>query len=83
MAATSRSIINQDVDLYDAELSRGAEVRLPLRPERHAWVQVINGELTLNGKTLKSGDGAAISERNRATILGQSEKAEFLVFDLA
>ena len=76
-------IINQDVDLYDAKLSRGAEVRLPLRPERHAWVQVINGELTLNGKTLKSGDGAAISSETVLTILGQSEKAEFLVFDLA
>ncbi len=76
-------IINQDVNLYDAELSQGAEVRQALGPGRHAWVQVINGELSLNGKQLRAGDGAAVSEESELKIIGQSEKAEFLLFDLA
>jgi quercetin 2,3-dioxygenase len=76
-------IINQDVDLYDAELSQGTEVRLALRPGRHAWLQVINGELSLNGKALKTGDGAAVSDESDLKIVGSSDKAEFLLFDLA
>lgn len=76
-------IINQDVDLYDAELARGVEVRLPLRPGRHAWVQVISGEATVNGKSLGTGDGAALSEEPELSITGKSDKVELLVFDLA
>lgn len=75
-------VINQDVDLYDAEFSHGTELRQTLRPGRHAWLQVINGELSLNGKSLKTGDGAAVSEESELTIVGQSPKAEFLLFDL-
>ncbi|ABF40853.1 Pirin-like protein [Candidatus Koribacter versatilis Ellin345] len=75
-------IINQDVDLYDSSLTHGTEVQLALRPERHAWLQVINGELALNGQTLKTGDGAAISAETALKIRGQSENAEFLLFDL-
>jgi redox-sensitive bicupin YhaK (pirin superfamily) len=76
-------IINQDVDLYDAELSQGTEVRQTLRAGRHAWVQVINGDVSLNGMALKSGDGAAVSDESELAIVGQSAKAEFLLFDLA
>ena len=76
-------IINQDVDLYDSELAQGTQVVHTLRPGRHAWLQVINGELSLNGKTMKPGDGAAVSEEKQLTIAGQSGKAEFLLFDLA
>ncbi len=75
-------IINQDVDLYDGALSNGTEVQLALRPGRHAWLQMINGELSLNGNSLKTGDGAAISAEGELRITGQSTKAEFLLFDL-
>lgn len=75
-------IINQDVDLYDGELTHGTEVRLALRPGRHAWLQVISGEVALNGKTLHSGDGAAVSGEPELAIAGRSDKAEFLLFDL-
>ena len=75
-------IINQDVDLYDAELARGAEVKLALRPNRHAWVQVISGEISLNGNRLKGGDGASISDEVALQIKGESESAQFLLFDL-
>jgi quercetin 2,3-dioxygenase len=76
-------IINQDVDLYDAELGNGIEVKQTLRPGRHAWVQVINGEVSVNGKLLRAGDGAAISDETELVLVGKSEKAHFLLFDLA
>ena len=34
---------------------------LELKPGRHAWVQLISGELEVNGTRLEKGDGAAIS----------------------
>jgi redox-sensitive bicupin YhaK (pirin superfamily) len=76
-------IINQDVDVYDSQVEQDKEVRLSLRPERHAWVQVIDGELTLNGHKLRAGDGAAVSDERELRITGGSGSAEFLVFDLA
>lgn len=75
-------IINQDVDLYDARLAKDAEVRLALREGRHAWVQVISGEATLNGKVLKAGDGAQVSDEKELVVRGAGEPADLLVFDL-
>ena len=76
-------IINQDVDLYDADLSQGTEVRHTLRTGRHAWLQVIAGELSINGVPLKTGDGVAVSDESDLTILGRAKKSEILLFDLA
>ena len=75
-------IINQDVDLYDAQLTQGSEVRHALRSGRHAWLQVVSGELTLNGQALKPGDGAAVSDEKELRISGTSGTADFLLFDL-
>lgn len=76
-------IINQDVDLYDSELSPGVELRHTLRPGRHAWLQVISGGCLLNGVGLKEGDGVAVSGEPELKFEGGSGKAEFLLFDLA
>jgi redox-sensitive bicupin YhaK (pirin superfamily) len=76
-------IINQDVDLYDAELSSGTELRQALRPGRHSWLQVINGELTINGIPLRAGDGVSVSDESELVLVGGKKKAEFLLFDLA
>jgi len=74
--------IHQDVDLYATLLAPGKSVALDLRPKRHAWVQVARGEVTLNGKKLGQGDGAALSEERRVELEGVKD-AEALVFDLA
>jgi redox-sensitive bicupin YhaK (pirin superfamily) len=75
-------IINQDVDLYDSELSKGNELKHELKAGRHGWVQMIQGELSLNGVPLKTGDGAAVSNENDLQIVGKADKSEFLLFDL-
>jgi quercetin 2,3-dioxygenase len=77
--------INQDASVYASLLRSGKSLDLPLAAGRHAWVQLIAGELEVNGTRLKKGDGAAISREEKlklASVSGNGE-AEFLVFDLA
>jgi quercetin 2,3-dioxygenase len=73
--------INQDSDLYLAKLSPGEAVTHNLRPQRHAWVHVAEGEVTLNGKDLRAGDGAAISDETALKLAGGGS-SQVLVFDL-
>jgi redox-sensitive bicupin YhaK (pirin superfamily) len=74
--------IHQDVKVYDALLSPEDEVSYQFGGDRHAWVQVIKGAVTVGGSPLRTGDGAAISEENSLNIRA-SEEAEILLFDLA
>ena len=77
--------INQDASVYASLLASGKGLELPLESGRHAWVQLISGELELNGTRLKKGDGAAISQETKLNLQSVSGNgaAEFLVFDLA
>ena len=55
-----------------------------LEPDRHAWVQVVRGEVTVNGHALSEGDGAAISGEGEVTVAARGpEGGELLLFDLA
>ncbi len=74
--------INQDVDLYAGVFASSDAAHLPMRPGRHAWVQVARGSVTLNGTVLAQGDGAAVSEEAALDLVATSA-AEVLVFDLA
>jgi hypothetical protein len=74
--------IRQDNDLYATVLGAGESVKHELKPERHAYVQVARGSVTLNGKRLDQGDGAAISDEKTLNLTGE-KNAEVLLFDLA
>jgi quercetin 2,3-dioxygenase len=74
--------INQDAKLFVSFLSPGDEVRHALAAKRHAWVQVAQGEVKLNGQTLRQGDGAAISDEKELSLKADKD-AEVLLFDLA
>jgi redox-sensitive bicupin YhaK (pirin superfamily) len=74
--------IHQDAALHAGVLAPGDEVTHAIARGRHAWVQVARGALTLDGKQLGQGDGAAISDEVRLTLRA-TEPAEVLVFDLA
>jgi redox-sensitive bicupin YhaK (pirin superfamily) len=52
-----------------------------LKPGRHAWIQVAEGELTVNGETLQAGDGAALSDEDGLTLSAKTN-AQVLLFDL-
>jgi quercetin 2,3-dioxygenase len=90
--------IHQDAELWTALLARGEQVVHPLRPGRHAWVQVARGTVTVRGNTtdflgasssivLRAGDGASISEEQQVVLLANEggpggTPAEVLLFDL-
>ena len=74
--------INQDVNLYASLLSQGEEVTHTLAENRHAWLQLISGSLTVNGEQLNTGDGAAISNETELKLKAGDDKTEFLLFDL-
>jgi len=74
--------IRQDNELYATVLAPGESVKHELQSDRHAYVQVARGRVTLNGKQLEAGDGAAISEEKAVELTGV-DNAEVLLFDLA
>jgi redox-sensitive bicupin YhaK (pirin superfamily) len=53
----------------------------PLSPDRHAWVQLVKGRLSINGEILQAGDGAAVSHEPNLHFEAQ-EASEFLLIDL-
>jgi len=73
--------IRQDNELYATVLGAGETVKHELKPARYAYVQVAKGSITLNGKALETGDGAAISAEKSLELTGVND-AEVLLFDL-
>jgi redox-sensitive bicupin YhaK (pirin superfamily) len=73
--------IHQDARLYATVLAPGQAVDHSLARGRHAWVQVTRGTLTVGGKALAQGDGAAISAEATVSLVGETD-AKALLFDL-
>ena len=73
--------IGQDVDIWRALLDADSSIELPLR-HRRAWVQVVSGEIAIDGKTLGPGDGAALTDVS-ALAFRTTKETEALLFDLA
>jgi redox-sensitive bicupin YhaK (pirin superfamily) len=75
-------LIHQDVNLYASVLESGRQVSLDALKQRRVFVQVVSGEIRVNGEALTAGDGAQLRDVDRIDVEANSE-AEFLVFDLA
>ncbi len=82
-AADGSLTIHQDARVYGTVLAKGERVRHALAQGRHAWVQVARGEVTVNGRALRAGDGAATSDEREVAIEGAGSGGEALLFDLA
>ena len=76
------ALLHQDVDLFACLLDAGGQVAHSLRSGRHAWAQVIEGKVSLNGQALGAGDGAAVSDEAEV-VLSAAAPAHLLLFDLA
>jgi redox-sensitive bicupin YhaK (pirin superfamily) len=75
--------IRQDARLYLATLRAGESVIHSLAAGRHAWLQLLRGEATLNqNHEIAAGDGVAVSAETMLETTGRTE-AEILLFDLA
>jgi redox-sensitive bicupin YhaK (pirin superfamily) len=73
--------IHQDARVYLSQLDAGSQVTLDLLPGRHAWLQTLRGAVTLNGTSLDTSDGAAVTDETSLQIAAISD-AEILLFDL-
>ena len=81
-AGTDGSItINQDTNLYLGKLTGGDAVKQTIGAKRHAWLQLVKGELEVNGTRLTPGDAAAVSDTDVLTISAR-KPSDFLLFDL-
>lgn len=74
--------IYQDAKIFLSTLDTGDSVRHELPGGRHAWLQVLRGKVAVNGMSLATSDGLAISKERAVEIVGE-QPAEVMLFDLA
>jgi redox-sensitive bicupin YhaK (pirin superfamily) len=74
--------INQDTQIFATVLEEGKVVDYQMKPERRAWIQIISGQISVNGVSLKAGDGAGIISEELIRIKSANKNSEFLFFDL-
>jgi redox-sensitive bicupin YhaK (pirin superfamily) len=73
--------VHQDALMYSAMLDPGQHVVHELSQGRRAWLHIVQGEVTLDGVVLSTGDGAGLTAE-RAVSLTAREQAEILLLDL-
>lgn len=75
-------VIHQDATLSLAKVLPGEKLSRAFDANRHGWLQVLRGQLAVDGLQLAAGDGLVLSDESELTIEAQ-ERAELLLFDLA
>lgn len=73
--------IHQDARIYLGRFQTNQKTEVKLSADRHVWVQMIRGQIALNGASLNEGDGASISNEKLISVQANKE-SEFLLFDL-
>lgn len=71
--------IRQDAKTFLSILEPDQQLSYDLLPHRAAWLQVLRGGANLNGVSLETGDGAAISDESSLEVSGSGE---VMLFDL-
>ncbi len=73
--------IHQDAELHLARLKSGDAVTYDFQPQRHGWIHIAEGTVTLNGKKLSGGDAVAVSDETTVRLEAGSD-TQVLLFDL-
>jgi redox-sensitive bicupin YhaK (pirin superfamily) len=73
--------LHQDARLYQLRLNADANESYQLDAQRKLYIHMVAGELSVNGQTLKEGDGATLNSEIAITFKG-IQTSEALVFDL-
>ncbi len=74
--------IKQDADMYISRLKEKDVLDYQVRPGRGVWVQVVKGELTVDGKVLGAGDAASTEEPQALRFEARGD-SELILFDLS
>ena len=73
--------IHQDADLLLGKLDAGQKISHTLAQDRHAWVHIAEGEVSINGTKLAGGDAIGVSEESVLEITA-TKPSQVLLFDL-
>ncbi len=73
--------IYQDVNLYASLLATGDKIESEIKRDRLIWLQLIQGQMTVNARAISAGDAVAMVDESSLVLLAESE-SEFLLFDL-
>jgi quercetin 2,3-dioxygenase len=81
-AAEGSLEIHTDARIFLAMLDSQNSLTHAIAADRHAWLQVLRGTISIADQPLTAGDGAAVSDERSLDIRANSE-AEVMLFDLA
>jgi redox-sensitive bicupin YhaK (pirin superfamily) len=73
--------LDQDVNMYVGKPKIAGVTLFNISTQRNIWIQLITGNLDINGNTLSLGDGAQVTQTENLK-LKWTENSEFLIFDL-
>jgi quercetin 2,3-dioxygenase len=77
------TVIRQDARVYAGEFAIHETVKHAFDTQRYAWVQIVKGNVSINGQWLSEGDAAEVSAERELSFTGiQPAGGEVLLFDL-
>lgn len=74
--------IHQDVNLLTTELDAGHALEYIFDGTRRGFMQVVSGEVDVEGQSLAAGDALAMQDHESLSV-GTNEGTELLLFDMA
>ncbi len=75
-------LIHADARLYAGLFDENESAILDINPARKAYVHLVRGEISVNGKMISTGDAVLLEDESRIR-LDRGLQAEVLVFDLS
>jgi redox-sensitive bicupin YhaK (pirin superfamily) len=72
--------LGQDATLQRGRLAAGERAVTAVAPDRHGYVHVIDGALSVNGVALSRGDGAKLRGETQLEFVADTD-ADYLLFD--
>lgn len=73
--------INQDAEIFLGKFAAGKNLDFVIKAGHKIWIQMISGEISVNGASLETGDAIAVENENSINI-NSAKSSEFLLFDL-
>lgn len=73
--------IQQDVELFAIAMQPGEEIEHEISKDRYGWIQVIEGDLSFDHDSLKTGDGIAIEPETPLKLKAKTN-SRLLFFNL-
>ncbi len=73
--------LHQDVDIYLCKAKNAGEKNYAIREGRVLWLQIVKGEVDVDGQKLTDGDGCGIEKLSQVNLKWNAG-AQFLLFDM-